>query len=681
VFRRFLQRRAPLALAFSLVFAAAPAQADVWLEEIVPQDKALLYFETQDIGALKERFHTTDLGQLCQVLAPFTDELMGGFEGPMSEFDAELQENVGISLEQAFSVLRGGMAISVINLAEPGAEPQPAFVAAFNGPSAETVKKVLESVKEQGGDDVPPFEVLSLEGMVAIVAMADPAVLLERGAEGSLNDNPSFTSLRNKAWGGEEGVYYLFGHLQNALALAPPDPEVQNALGNLGLTNLTAFGMGLGFAGENMHEALTIATEGERTGVLAMIAGQAALQPRKLANQVPHNVLGFSACSFDMNKAFQDGLTIAEALEPGAKKEVEEGLMEMEAELGFSLSEFLGSLGSTWTFESSAPEGGISLLADTIISVDVKNATKLTQILGDLANLGGLEVKSIEKDGRTVFYLRAPLGQLGDDPTRHMNEEAAAIAISVTSLFGAWTIHDGRIYFSSMPQPIFSRFRALKKAALTESETFKRTAGAYWEGKTTGFSYSRMDKAASPIFHAGRFGLRMFEPFIRGAGVAVDTALLPAVAEIGEIVRPMVSQIAITDSAITIRLQGGPPLMTTAVTAGVFGGLAFTGMRESRGRARAMSVDMTLRQVHTAQMMFQADNGKYAESMDDLIGSGYIDVETVYGVPGYEILITEATADGFKLRAEPYEPGMPVITGDQDGIHGSDEEAPMEEDR
>lgn len=648
-----------------LVLTSTAAAGGLWLEEVVPQRRALVFFEFTETAAASEAFATTDLGSLWQQLGPFKQELMKGLEGPLNEAWGQVESETGLKLDDVLGMLGGGFELCVLNLGAPGAEPEPGIAMGFSAEAFDTVKAVVDTIRQQAGEEAPPITVEKRGDMAVLTALCGPDVLYERGAGGTLVDLRSFGGLRTQVWGDDQqGLYYLFVNVGAALRLLPPDPDVDRIRAQLGVDGVHALGMGLGFHQGRVREGLALATDGEHRGILAMLAKQDPIDVREVANKVPYDVMSFAALSLDLRKLWDDALALAEGIEPGAREEAQEMLVELEAELGFSLDELFNSIGSLWTFESSVPEEGLALLPDTVISVEVKNAAKLNQILGDLAALGDFDVKTLSRDGISVRYLLAPLGQLGQEPFEGMSEDEVGAMMTVLGLVRAWTIRDGRVFFSASPQALIERFERLGKAALTESESFKRALGRLKPGARM-FGYSRPDRAMGTVYHGLAMLLRTFEPLLRSAGIPVDSALLPSPAKVAGSLGAGTSEWRIGEEGMALLIEGGLPVLTSvggvAVAAALF--VPMVSRSESYAEpAMPMNPEMSLYMLQHAQEVHRAEHGAYAGSVDALLATGVIDPEMVYGVPGYEFVITEASAETYRIEARPYDPSMSTWT-------------------
>jgi len=657
-----------LALAAPLFAQTGAAGGSLWLEERLPAEKTLAFLQVEPYEGVLSRFEGTDLGELWTEIAPFRKELEAGLTKPLEQILGDLEKKSGFKVQALLDALGGGMSVGALNLGEAGAEPRPAVVLAFSKSAAATVKKGVEKLKKEAGEDLPPVTVT--EGDMTIVTIfAGPEVLLERGAPGALSDDPGFRALRKEAWGTETtGAYFLYGNTAAALALVPSDPETDNLKAALGIEGLEAFGVGLGFERGQMREAFSLRTQGERQGILQLLQNQKPLSISRLADRVPSDVMSVAFCSLDLHKLWQDALKIAEAINPGTKAEAYDALLEAEAELGFSVPEALQAFGGTWVIESRVPEGGLSVLPEMVISVSLRDAAKVQLLLKTLADLGGFEEKQITQGGVTVHYLLAPLGKLGDEPFRGMREEQAGMLLAISSVAKAWTIKNRRLYLASAPSAIFGRFQRLKKASLSESESFKRAMASVRGGERM-FAYSRPDRAAGPVYHVLLTALRFFEPVLRSAGIPVDTALLPSPKQVAARMGTQSGSWRITGDAMTFSVRGGVPASSVGVVAGL-GAAFYLGLGQGRGEPRGApaSAFETMRSLVSAQEMYRVKNGRYAASLDELIANDLIKPEAVFSMP-FEFQFEKGDAKTFRIVAHPYQRDASAVVGTPDGVH------------
>jgi hypothetical protein len=655
---------APLALA-ALLLAPPPARAQFETEpsHFLPAGRTLGYLEVADWKHAEAAIHTTDLGQAWRSLEPFVKHIRAGVDAQLAEQKSQFQEQFGVKADDLLALLEGGFALAAVDTAPPDGQPQIMPVAVFPAGAKATIAALVETIKKKQGEQAPPVYLVDRPG--AVVVTLDQNAIVASGAAGALADDAQFQATRAKVLGQGGPIFFAYEDMTATFARIRDPQEVGN-FEKLGVTGVKAIGLGLGTEAGRIREGLAVAAPGEKKGLLKILASGRPLELAKVASAVPAGAMAFSAIRFDARGLLDQVTELARAFNPDADKDMAEGMKQFEQQFGLRLKEdVLDPLGDLVTMESVVPEDG--LFPETVFAIDVKDGVKVQQTLAVFASRAGFEVATVERGGRKIQYLLAPLGKLGQDPMAGMNQDQVTAQAIMTAIFGAWTVEQGRLYFSQMPQALEERFERLEKGTLASSEAWSGAVAQAPQGARM-FAWQKTRGTIGVVYDLGMKVLKGAEPYARRAGVAVDTALLPRPSQLAGGMKPTTFAVTAGDDGFFILSQGGLPILTTVPVIAAAGAFAYERKRASADREMAaMQVEFDLRTLSYAESNWKAQKGTYTGSMDDLVQSGQIDQDfTGHGLrAGYRYEIQRADADHFTIVARPLAPGKAVLMVDE----------------
>jgi hypothetical protein len=659
---------APIALAAMLAASlAASAQSSAPASDLVPAGRTLSYLEVSDWSQAKAALDATDFGQAFATLRPFFDHLLSGVDEQIGQQKQQFEQQFGAKFDDVLAILRGGFALAAVDTAPNGGQPQIMPVAVFPAAGKPTIAALVDHLKQQQGQNAPPFYLID-RGASLAVTLDQNALLTADGAGATgpaLSADPMFQSIRRRTLGEGQPVIFAYVNVAALVDRSPlgRDPEQRAKLDAAGLGGAKAAGLALAAEGGRIREALAIAAPGEKKGVAKMLSTGQPLDLARLSETIPGDTLWFAALRLDAGSLFDEFFALVEATDgPQARARLEKDLADFEQEFGMQVrADLLAPLGDLLTVDSSVPDDG--LLPEAVFSITVKDAQKVQTALAQLAEKAGFQVASVERGGRRISYLQAPLGKLGEDPTRGMTEDALGAQAIVSGVLSAWTIDKGRLYFASLPQALEDRFERLAKGSLAENEAFKQAMAKAPAGARM-FSWGRTRPIAGIAYQVALKALRAFEPMVRRAGVAVDTALLPRATTFASPFRPASSAFTADPDGFLLVMHGGLPVLTTVpLLAGV--GAALT--VKQREEAKSMQVEFELRTLAYAEASWKMEKGSYTASTEDLVKSGQIDPDFEMRAmqAGYRFIITKADAEGFTIVAKSLRPGKPTLMVDE----------------
>ncbi|RME76649.1 MAG: hypothetical protein D6776_00915, partial [Planctomycetota bacterium] len=420
----------------------------------------------------------------------------------------------------------------------------------------------------------------------ALVVGGPATAALAGEGEAALSGAIAFSTVRSRAWGQGHGLGLVYVGTATILdASLPPDAEQRAVLDKLGLLGVRGVGMGLAVERGRLREAIAIAHPGPTRGLVALLTGQRDVDIVDEADRLPAAVQSAAVIALSPATLWQRGLELLASLDPQARDRLEDAMLDMEAKLGFSPGDdLLAVLGGPITLEALAPAGGIELLPEAVISFGVKDAARLERSLELLAGALEYDVKTIADPtgGAPIRYLSMRLGKLGQDPARGYGEDRLGAATLWSAIAGAWTIEGSRVRFAAMPQTLRERRRRLRPS-LAELEAFKQVL-ADTGGSARLFSFSRTRRSVGALYHLALRLLHSFEPALRRAGIAVDTARLPEPAAFTAVLGPSSAALQVRDGAIVLVSRGGVPVLSAAASVGVVAAVAIPQLHQDRSR-------------------------------------------------------------------------------------------------
>jgi hypothetical protein len=652
------------------------------LAELVPAS-TFAFVSVPDLGAAKAAFASTDIGKVCGALKPFVDEILVGLDPVIVDAKAKFEHNTGLSADQVLGALGGGVEWAVLELGPDGTPRGVVALVRTEGREA-AVRALVEKLREQmgrrpgqGRPDAPrpPF-VLELPGAMLLTESPEALEGYRHIVAGQvpsgftpLARGPEFQAVREKALGGGVPFAYAYANLSGLIdRTVKEDAGAARVFYQTGLRDLRALGAGIAIRDGKLGLGLAVhaPAQGERRGVLSILA-HGPVPAAALAKLAPQDAIAFGAWSLDLGLVYDRTLALVDAIDERAGRKAHEAIAELEKELGVGIrGDLLGPLGSDWAAISFVPEGGGTPVG--VLTVSIKDELRFEMALRHMTERLGLETPEVTRAGRTIRYLRARLGRLGEDPFGRGGPSPQAVAAIAVGLLGnAYSVEGGRLYFADMPQTLdeyFSRSRA--GGDLTTNADFQAALKAAGPSASA-FSYMDPRPTFPAIWNSLLRLAHIFEGPVRMAGVPVDLALLPSGAEFGRLLLPGSAEVVIDQDGLAFRSRAaamGLDLSGASMVA-IIAAIAIPNLIEARMGANEAAAIGALRTITTAQMLYrEADkdmNEKldYAPDLKALFLHGHL-IDSVLASgekQGYRFEILWADQFRFAARAVPLAPG------------------------
>ncbi|MCK4623947.1 MAG: DUF3352 domain-containing protein [Phycisphaerae bacterium] len=252
--------------------------------------------------------------------------------------------------------------------------------------------------------------------------------------------------------------------------LTPKDsPDGQNKFRGIikaiGIDGVTAIAGASNIVDRGFHEKCRIFSPAPHRGVLMPASGK-PLGAGALAG-IPADADLVVAMNIDPVKVLAEIKQIASAIDPNARKELEEGLSEACEQLGLDVDkDLLAHMGDQWTLISAPSLGGT--ITGTVLTVQLKDATKFS------ASLAKIEEQVGKMIAGNPNRRRSPRGTIrkyksGEVEVHYVSVAGSRDPIPVAP---AWAVHKGKLYLAAFPQVIAAAVGGTKEKPLTQSPAF-----------------------------------------------------------------------------------------------------------------------------------------------------------------------------------------------------------------
>lgn len=405
-------------------------------------------------------------------------------------------------------------------------------------------------------------------------------------------------------------------------------PKMRDALG---LSGLRRIAITSGFEGKQWSDRLFIDAPGPRKGLAKLLDSKPLTHD--LLKLIPRDAAMMGVGQFDFAMVLDEVRSVMDALDPNARQQLEDGLVQVQQQTGVDVENGLfKALGSEWGYYTSSTVAGKGLGGMVMINRprDAEALQgSLEQIEGMINSIVAmqtaelpieLQIRTMEHAGVTVHY--APL--LLASP--------------------CWAMHEGTLYVSLYPQALVAAVSRGDKTSILDNAAF----AAMWKqiGVTPGaVSWADIEQLAPDAYQ----GMLMFSSLAEGGAsvVGVPTAMvLPTLPELMPHLKPAATFAWSDDAGFHMRSVSSFP--GAAMFASQAGSVMSQQMmavmtvlpdllRSQQQQAMAfedfgMAEDVDLRQqAHQVVMglaMYAADNnGKYPASLADPTFMQYVQPE------------------------------------------------------
>ena len=551
------KRLAVLALVgLALARPAASDERTKPIEQLLPAD-TLVLATIHDVEEFRADFQKTGLYKIWAdpEISKFVETVWGGIEPFYAEWEADIEKQSGVKLSEVWGVLRGELSFAFTGVDQETGMPGLVFTveARKNLPAAiQMVQKIREKVQAENPDakhstrqiDGITIESFGDEGFklhyavfadgfyfATTEALIDGVVNRFRGqGDGGLAGSGAFQAVKDRLTLESED-YLLYADTGRILETFGGDmpEEAKHALENAGISGWKGLGIAGEFTDDEWRESMTIYAPDDRKGISVLFKDPGQLDLAK-AKMVPASAESFMAFRFLAVDLWDELLATVERFDPSAGKDMKDGVAEFEKRFNVSVrNDLLASLGGETISFGYRPEGG-GLFDHAIQLFSLKDAAKFEASIEKLLTGQELfEARTMEYQGRTIRYLLAPVGELGENPFENIDspDEGAMFVLQFALGSMAWYVEDGWLVTSNLTQSLFDYIdhRSGNSGSLADNPEFQ--AMVQRSGSSCGFVWSDMRSTVSTLYNTGLPILRAVEGFARRAGVAMDTALLP----------------------------------------------------------------------------------------------------------------------------------------------------------
>lgn len=629
-----------LALAsLTLALTAAPARAErPKVERLIPAD-AFLVLHGPNLTLSAKAFEKTGLGQLIAEpeVQALWKALTEPFQAQLKELRGKMEQELGVPLTEAATLLKGELAIA---LWRPAGEGPPVAGLAAMDCDAELFAKLVAKVGESKGVMVAQKDHLGTTihlippktagGTTAAYALHEgrmlfsivPAALEQAIALARTDGKASLAA--SKRYAAALAAHPAQGVTNARLVVdlvtvkaafwdqAPP--PVQQALSALELDQWSTLSYVSRFVDGNVVDSLHIATAS--TGGLARVIAPAAVDTSDL--KAPADAMATAAGSFDLKALYEVVLATAKAASPDAAKQLEAKLAELTAESDFSLDKWLATLGKRYVVHSWMPRHG--LLPESVIAIELADAEGYVAQLKAMAALAGAEWTTREYKGKTLHHWRVKLGTLGQAPFELGNEWEQVRFQLESSMPSHFIVEDGWAYFGQWHHALLNW---IDRQGTGEWRAIEAPAGAVHVQRGNNARY------LAGLYNTVLPGASMLEGLLRSAGVPFDARLLP---RSSTLTRHLSGEMSVvvrrTDGGITLTSKdrvGSTPL--AVAVSGIAAAVLLPTLAKARERAQRANSMNNLRQIGLGLLLWRDNQGRAVDypPLDAMLARLYTD--------------------------------------------------------
>ena len=450
--------------------------------------------------------------------------------------------------------------------------------------------------------------------LIARLTSGSPPAWLAEAQEKAGIDRPGTTWYVNVA-----------GILQAAAPFLA-DPKLAGALDALGVRSINHLSSVSGFDGTGMASKTFVALAGQPKGVFAALDGEgltaADLQP------IPQDVNFAVAARLDLAHVLNQVLETAANIDPGARDQADRALEQVDAQLGFSLTDdLLAVLGDAWCVygvaadaaaDDDAPAAGNFTLTVTVRDRDqfeqaYQALIERLRTQGEKSN-GAWAVKESKYRGQQVYFVRLKLPQAAPSPLPFDLNSAGA------GLMPCWCLTDERLTICSTP-------KALKAALTRDPDAPSLAASDELAGRFDGGSgpravtYSDTAAGLRSAYPQLQALLPLASAGIASAGLNLQIPALPSLAALESHARPAVVIFEQSDAGFAAESHQTVPIVNSqsVATSGVAVALLLPAVQAARTAARRSQSMNNLKQIGLAMHMYGDVNKSFpaAASYDD----------------------------------------------------------------
>lgn len=551
------------------------AQEGQAIYKLIPEDTvAMAVFP--NLSHSKASIKGSNLCKLVEdsQLEAFFKKLLKSAEAPMKEFTKQAEQTLGVPLDKALGLFKGELGVAVIKIDPDAGMPEVLLSLQFGDQRATLDLLLAQLVKVTGaepkvedhnkhkvttlaGEGGPPL-IYTILGDRIYFTIGNKATLTgaldraDKGGGASLGTSKRFAKV-TEAMGVGEGVKPNFGLYLNVELLwklleGQAPPEVSKGLAQFGISDWTAIAYTNRIEDGQFVDCLHVATKAAPRGPLKW------LTPRVVTNahleRMPKKAMAMSVAGIDFAGTYAELLAAIKGTDEGAFGQLSEMIAQVEKEVGVNFKTFLATFGDVAISHSTAPEVGF--FPRSITEVKLADAKGFVAQMQALAKGTGMELATSTYKGKTIYQLRSPLGEFGQNPFDQMDREPDSPAeffnLMMRFVTMHWTIDGDWLVMGSMHQHVLDHLDVPAEAKGVEHKLP--------EG-TTAMTLANATRVMAGIYDTMLPFVCAFEPWLRMAGVDWDSRLLPRTSKILQhLNNPTMYHVRRTDSGMTFTIKG-----------------------------------------------------------------------------------------------------------------------------
>jgi len=379
------------------------------------------------------------------------------------------------------------------------------------------------------------------------------------------------------------------------------EPQIRAVIDAAGLGDVTSLASVTGLDKDGFVSRTLVGVDGQPGGLFELVAGE-PLAAADLA-PIPRDATIALAARLDANHLLETFLAAATGIDPELGEEVNEGLDEMEEELGIDPREVLGPLGDVWCLYNSPSEGGLAVTGLTAV-VQVKDHQRMAATHAKLLAI----FKSATEQDTEYSSRRDP--RIEQFPFAGQEIYFFNARDDEFPLAPSWCLTDRELIIALFPQNI--------KAYLTRDDDFQslaevpEVAALYTSGKPpVMLAYQDTRELFELVYPIVQIFAQMAAGELQREGIDVDISLLPSARSIGKHLRPGVTSVSRTEAGIELTSSQSLPTGSIGTTLPIAAAALLPAISSARGAAKRAQSMNNLKQLALAMHMYAMDHEKF----------------------------------------------------------------------